>query len=343
MAVVPSGQRRRRVPCREYPDVPAAVELFFRRTGWLTNQNGVRLSIGFAQVNSLMTDNPSAVDTAELSRDPRGNRRGTPKRTWLLWSVIAIVVLVAGGFLIREFGEPKTKAAASSDVPVSTVQVTLGNIDVFLDALGTVTPVYTVTLASRVAGELTEIHYKEGQVVKKNELMAVIDPRPYRAALVQAQGQLERDQSSLKNARLDLTRYENSFKERAISQQQLATQREQFTQQLFEAQQETSKVRCWGGHEAFPHKRGTMTWLAGRCIYRMCGSCPIWSSSALTGSVPTRAGQGGEGGGEGQQGGRHSGCPEDAEHHHERARRDDRGAARRRPVRLSLSHSSGSS
>ncbi len=148
-----------------------------------------------------------------------------------------MVVLVGGGILIRAFGEPKTKSAVSSDVPVSTVQVTLGNIDVFLDALGTVTPVYTVTLASRVAGELTEIHYKEGQVVKKNELMAVIDPRPYRAALVQAQGQLERDQSSLKNARLDLTRYENSFKERAISQQQLATQ-----QALVEQDEGTVKI-----------------------------------------------------------------------------------------------------
>ena len=86
------------------------------------------------------------------------------------------------------------------------------------------TPVYTVTVASRVAGALTEIHYKEGQIVKKNDLLAVIDPRPYVAALLQAKGQLSRDQASLKNARIDLTRYQNSFKEHAISQQQVATQ-----------------------------------------------------------------------------------------------------------------------
>ncbi len=172
-----------------------------------------------------MTDNAAVAGPA-----------GGVGRRWLVVGAL-IVALVGGGFLIHEFGKPAPKATASTAVPVSTAQVTLGSIDVFLDALGTVTPVYTVTLASRVAGELTEIHYKEGQLVKKNDLMAVIDPRPYRAALVQAQGQLERDQASLKNARLDLTRYENSFKERAISQQQLATQ-----QALVEQDQGTVKI-----------------------------------------------------------------------------------------------------
>ena len=63
----------------------------------------------------------------------------------------------------------------------------------YIDALGTVTPVYTVTVVSRVAGEITEVHFKEGQLVKKGDLLAIIDPRPYTAALLQAQGQLERD------------------------------------------------------------------------------------------------------------------------------------------------------
>jgi multidrug efflux system membrane fusion protein len=87
-----------------------------------------------------------------------------------------------------------------------------------------VTPVYTVTIVSRVAGQITEVRFKEGQVVKKNDLLAVIDPRPYEAALVQGQGQLARDQASLKNARIDLGRYQNAYKEHAIPQQQLATQ-----------------------------------------------------------------------------------------------------------------------
>ena len=109
-------------------------------------------------------------------------------------------------------------------MPIAAAPVKLGDIDIYLDALGTVTPVYTVTVASRVAGELTEVLYKEGQLVKKNQLLAVIDPRPYEAALAQSQGALTRDEAALKNARIDLTRYQNSFKEHAIPQQQLATQ-----------------------------------------------------------------------------------------------------------------------
>jgi multidrug efflux system membrane fusion protein len=82
-----------------------------------------------------------------------------------------------------------------------------------------------VTVVSRVAGEITEVRFKEGQLVRKNDLLAVIDPRPYVAALLQAQGQLVRDEASLNNARLDLVRYQNSYRERAIPEQQLATQK----------------------------------------------------------------------------------------------------------------------
>jgi membrane fusion protein, multidrug efflux system len=146
------------------------------------------------------------------------------KKHWILSSLAAVAVLLCVWLLVRAISKPKAKPAAPQAIPVATAPVKLGNIDVYLDALGTVTPVYTVTVASRVAGEITEVRFKEGQVVKKNDLLAVIDPRPYVAALLQAQGQLSRDEAALKNARIDLVRYQNSYKEHAIPEQQLATQ-----------------------------------------------------------------------------------------------------------------------
>ena len=139
--------------------------------------------------------------------------------TLVLVAALLVIWLIAGAL-----SKPKAKPTGPQAIPVATATVTAGDLDVYLDGLGTVTPVYTVTVVSRVAGEITEIHFKEGQVVKKNDLLAVIDPRPYEAALVQAQGQLTRDIASLKNARIDLVRYQNAYKDHAIPQQQLATQ-----------------------------------------------------------------------------------------------------------------------
>lgn len=107
---------------------------------------------------------------------------------------------------------------------MSAVTVQKGNMGEYIEALGTVTPVYTVTVTSRVVGQLTEVHYKEGQIVHQGDLLAVIDPRPYAAVYVQAQGQLQRDQALLENARLDLTRYQTAFQQHAVPEQQVATQ-----------------------------------------------------------------------------------------------------------------------
>ncbi len=153
------------------------------------------------------------------------SRGGTwTKQHWIVALVIGLVVIVGLWLIVSAFIKPKKKAGAAPAIPVAEGDTTTGSINVFLDELGTVTPVYTVTVASRVAGELTEVRYKEGQQVKKNDLLAVIDPRPYVAVLLQSQGQLSRDQATLKNARIDLVRYQNAFKEHAVPQQTLATQ-----------------------------------------------------------------------------------------------------------------------
>ena len=146
------------------------------------------------------------------------------KRHPVISGLVIVAALLAIWLIVRAFSKPKAKPAAQQPIPVAIAPVTVGNLDVYLDALGTVTPVYTVTAVSRVAGEITQIHFKEGQIVKTNDLLAVIDPRPYVAALIQAQGQLARDQALLKNARIDLVRYQNAYQDHAIPQQQLATQ-----------------------------------------------------------------------------------------------------------------------
>jgi len=142
----------------------------------------------------------------------------------IVFIVVVVAILLALGLIAHAIFKSKPKPAPPPAIPVTLAPVTVGNIDVYLDALGTVTPVYTVTVVSRVAGEITEIRFKEGQIVKKDDLLAVIDPRPYVAALLQAQGQLGRDEAALKNARIDLVRYQNSYKEHAVPEQQVATQ-----------------------------------------------------------------------------------------------------------------------
>jgi multidrug efflux system membrane fusion protein len=169
-------------------------------------------------------DTTSSPKKDDLQR-PRGPQNPSkPKKDWVILTIALVCVILAAWLLIHLFSKPKAKPPAPSGIPVSAAPVKLGDIDIYLDALGTVIPVYTVTVESRVAGELTEVSYNEGQMVKKNDLLAVIDPRPYQALLLQAQGQLARDQAMLTNARLDLVRYQNAYTQNAIPEQQLATQ-----------------------------------------------------------------------------------------------------------------------
>ncbi len=99
-----------------------------------------------------------------------------------------------------------------------------GDIGVYLDAIGTVTPVYTSTITSQVNGIVTEVHYKEGQLVRKGDPLIDIDSRPYRATLLQAQGVLERDQGILAQAQMDLDRYRKAWAANAIPKQTLDDQ-----------------------------------------------------------------------------------------------------------------------
>ena len=145
--------------------------------------------------------------------------------------VVAVLLTVLGAtFLLSQRVQTNTpqgragKKKGGGAIPVGIASVGQGDIGVYLNALGTVTPVYSVTLTSRVTGQLMEVHYREGQIVHKGELLAVIDPRPYQAIVTQAEGQLARDRATLKNSYIDLDRYKLIYAQKAIPEQTLATQ-----------------------------------------------------------------------------------------------------------------------
>ncbi len=156
--------------------------------------------------------------------------RFTPflKSRWL-WLVV-LCLLVSGAYLFFAKGGQKSVRAAQQSpasapgVPVMAVPVKKGDFGVFLSGLGAVTPLNTVTVKSRVDGELTKVLFREGQVVGKGELLAEIDSRPFEVQLTQAQGAMARDQAQLENAKMDLARFQDLVKKDLIPRQQLDTQ-----------------------------------------------------------------------------------------------------------------------
>ena len=128
----------------------------------------------------------------------------------------------AAGATKGRFGGPG--GANRAAVPVVAADAQQGDIDVIVNGLGTVTPLRTVTVRTRVDGELVKVLFQEGQLVKEGQLLAEIDPRAFQVQLQQAQGQLARDQALLENARLDLERYQTLFQQDSIARQQVDTQ-----------------------------------------------------------------------------------------------------------------------
>ena len=155
------------------------------------------------------------------------SKRGRRARRWP-WIVAACVVVIIGLILWRRGVTARSNRAKASAVPppvsVSTATARRGDIGVYVNALGTVTPVYTVMVRSRVDGELMSVNYVEGQMLHQGDSLADIDPRPFQAQLTQAQGQLARDKALLENAKLDLQRYQDALARNAIPKQQLDTQ-----------------------------------------------------------------------------------------------------------------------
>ena len=150
---------------------------------------------------------------------PRRRRRGL--------GILLILLLVAGlGTLwwVRVHSQADTQRGRPGVPPVATAPVQSGDVNVTINALGTVTSLATVTIRSQISGQLVRVAFTEGQIVKKGDLLAEIDSRPYELALSQAQGALTRDQAMLQGAQLDLERYQSLSKTNAIPRQQLDQQ-----------------------------------------------------------------------------------------------------------------------
>src|SRR5258706_111506 len=144
--------------------------------------------------------------------------------------LIALLVVMVGGWILALSGPWRSTAGAQGGVPVPprvpvvAAAARARDVGVYLNGLGSVTPLNTVTVRSRVDGELIAVRFQEGQIVSNGALLGEIDPRPFEAQLTQFEGQLERDQALLDNARLDLKRFQVLVTTDAVPRPQLDPQ-----------------------------------------------------------------------------------------------------------------------
>ena len=139
-------------------------------------------------------------------------------------AVVAVLLLVRSGHRQKAQAQAAKAKAAARTVPVAGLPARTGDLGVYLTGLGSVTAINTVTVRTRVDGQLIKVAFREGQLVRGGELLAQVDPRPFQVQLIQAEGQRGKDEAALKNARLDLERYRILVQQDSIPRQQMDTQ-----------------------------------------------------------------------------------------------------------------------
>jgi membrane fusion protein, multidrug efflux system len=180
-------------------------------------------------------DDPQQVDRIPLDhRLPPSDAEVPKKRKYWIWALVAVSAgLVLYWVVQRRDPQPSSQSssaanngrrAPSGPATITTATATKGDMGVYLDAIGTVTALYTDSITAQVTGVITAVHYKEGQLVRKGDPLIDIDPRPYQALVMEAEGALERDRNLLAQAQMDLTRYQTAWARNAIPRQTLEDQ-----------------------------------------------------------------------------------------------------------------------
>jgi multidrug efflux system membrane fusion protein len=171
---------------------------------------------------------PTIPPDHQLPAQSTGEPKKPGKRRYLIWLLVVLAFGLLFWWVLHSHQAASSAAAGRrgmmGPVTIATVPVTQGDMGVHLDAIGTVTPVYTDSIVSQVTGQVVAVHYKEGQLVHKGDPLVDIDPRPYRATLLQAQGTLEKDTQVLEQAKMDLERYRTAWAHNAIAKQILDDQ-----------------------------------------------------------------------------------------------------------------------
>ena len=171
-------------------------------------------------------------DAGDLGAEPPGIVTRPRRRSWLrrvLWVLVLAAVVAAAVFYLprlshRPEGARAGRVTSGGPVPVGVATAQQGNMPVTLSGLGTVTPLAVVTVQTQISGYLMSVGFVEGQHVNKGDFLAQIDPRPYQVALEQAQAQLAKDRAALKDAELDLRRYNTLVAQNSIATQTRDTQ-----------------------------------------------------------------------------------------------------------------------
>ncbi len=183
------------------------------------------------------------IGVHEPGPGPKPPAPGKPKKRGLIWIVFLLIIAGVTGYAVWRIGQPgaivqqgqgnkggKGKGGRGGGnglgpIPVVTAKASRSDVPVYLDGLGNVAAFYTVTVKSRVDGQLMKVNFNEGDLVKEGQILIEIDPRPYQVQLDLAEGTLARDQALLANARLDLERYTTLLAQDAVPKQQLDTQK----------------------------------------------------------------------------------------------------------------------